>query len=139
MTTRPDFTGLWKVDFKQCKLEIEAPTSSEFSMQHNEPLLSLTRTHKAEGYEDTFSLQLSTDGKETITHKGEMEIRSTCVWQGASLCFRSRIRSPGIEAENVVVYSMSEDRQQITADETFKGPPRNYHNKWVLVRQPGSG
>ncbi len=135
MSSKPDFSGTWQVDFRKSRLQIEAPTSSVFKIQHNEPSLTLERTHKAEGYEDTFSLALTTDGSETITHKGEVEIRSTCVWQGRSLRFHSRILAHGAKAENLVIYSMSADGQEIIADETFTGPPKNYDNRWVLVRQ----
>ena len=135
MILRPNFSGVWQVDFRKSNLEIKAPTSSMFTIQHEDPLLKLTRTHKADGYEDTFSLALSTDGTECISQKGDVEIRSTCVWRDATLCFQSRFLVEGAKAENVVIYSMSEDGQEIVADETFVGPLMSYHNKWVLVRQ----
>lgn len=135
MNEHPDLSGVWHVDFQRSRLEIEAPTSSVFTIQHNDPSLLLTRTHRAEGYEDTASLALSTDGRESVHHKGEVEIRSTCVWQGDSLRFRSEIIAERINALNVVVYTMSSDGREMVADETFTGPPRNYHNEWVLVKQ----
>lgn len=135
MIQHPNFSGVWEVDFQKSRLEIEAPSSSTFVMDHKDPALTLTRTHRAEGYEDTITLALSTDGSLCINHKGEVEIRSTCVWQGSALCFRSEVLARGIRAENTVVYEMSDDGREIVADETFQGPPRNYHNRWVLVRK----
>ncbi len=136
MNSKPNFTGAWQVDFGRSELEIEAPASSLFEIEHDEPSLALKRTHKAEGYEDTFSLVISTDGRQVVTHRGDVEIRSTCVWQENSLCFRSKIIARGSTAENIVIYSLTEDGNAIVADERFTGPPRSYHNKWVLLRQP---
>ncbi len=134
MTRHPDFTGVWRADFNKCSLEIDAPASSVFAIQHNDPFLLLSRTHRAHDYEDTFALELSTDGEEHTIHKQGTELRCRCVWQGASLCFHARFLLDGVEAQNDVSYSMSPDGKEIVADEKFNGPSRNYHNRWVLVR-----
>ncbi len=139
MTTHPDFSGSWRADFDRSELEIDAPESSEFTIRHDDPTWVLSRTHKAGDFEDTFTLELSTDGRERIVHRGEMEIRCRCVWEGTSLRFLSRILSGGIEAENVVVYSLSNDGETLVADETLTSPSRSYHNRWVLKRMgPGA-
>jgi hypothetical protein len=139
MEDHPNFTGVWRADFEQSNLQIEAPKFSEFTIQHEEPVLLLSRIHRAEGYEDAFSLRLSTDGKESVVTKASSVIKCTCVWQGNSLQFLSKILGKGFEATNTVTYTLSEDGQEILADERYEGPPKSYHNVWVLVRQHREG
>jgi hypothetical protein len=135
MGIHPDFSGTWRADFGRSRLEIQSPASSVFTIRHSDPSLLLTRTHKAEQYEDTFALQLLTDGRETRMRKGEMQIRCICVWKGNSLHLDSRVVSCGMESRNAVVYTMSEDGRELVAEETFDGPSNKYHNVWVLVRE----
>lgn len=134
MTRRPNFSGIWIVNFAESKLEIEAPESSTFKIRHDEPSFVLTRTHKAKDYEDTFSLEMSTDGKEYNIAKGNIEIRGNCKWQGETLVFQSRLLLGTSEGKNVVQYCLSEDGQQLIADERYEGEPKSYHNVWVLYR-----
>ena len=135
MKNRPNFSGVWCADFRRSKLEIAAPKSTVIQIDHNEPEFLLTRTHEGEDTKDTISLHLSTDGKECVYHKGPLEIRSVCVWEGDSLLFTSRIMSGQSQAENIVWYALSPDGSEIVADETYNGPPKSYHNQWVLVRK----
>ena len=135
MIERPNFTGVWRADFDQSNLEIEAPLFSEFTIQHEEPTFLLSRTHRAEGSEDSFSMRLSTDGRESVITKSNAVIRCRCFWEGAALRFESMIAGAGFEAANTVLYSLSEDGREILADERYDGPPKSYHNVWVLVRR----
>jgi hypothetical protein len=138
MSIHPDFSGTWRADFERSRLEIQPPSSSVFTIRHNDPSLFLTRTHRAEQYEDTFTLPLLTNGQETRTRKGDVQIRCTCIWKGNSLHLDSRVVSCGMESRNAVVYTMSEDGREIVAEETFDGPSSKYHNVWVLVREQPS-
>lgn len=135
MTQRPNFSGIWVVNFAESKLEIEAPESSLFEIRHDDPSFVLSRTHKAKDYEDTFSLEMSTDGKEFNTSKRNIEIRGNCKWQGEILVFESRLLWGTSEGKNVVRYRLSQDGRQLTADERYDGEPKSYHNLWVLNRE----
>ncbi len=135
MNDRPNFSGVWCVDFGRSKLEIDAPKSTVIQIEHNEPEFLLTRTHKSENTEDTISLRLSTDGKECVQHKGPLKIRSVCVWEGDSLLFMSRIISGQSRAENIVRYTLSPNGNELMGKETYNGLPRSYHNQWVLIRK----
>lgn len=134
MKDHPDFSGVWCADFKRSKLEIEAPASTTFQMNHEDPFLLVNRMHKAKDFEDQVALQHRTDGKETLFCKGNLEIRIICSWKGTSLVCCSRFMVGESEAENVVTYTLSTDGQELLADERYSGPPRSYHNRWVLVR-----
>ncbi|MBZ5638964.1 MAG: hypothetical protein LAO51_09450 [Acidobacteriia bacterium] len=134
MSDQPDFSGIWRADFERSRLEIEVPSSTVIRIEHEEPAFVLTRTHAAGDVRDVFSVRLVTDGRETVSRKDSAEILTRCAWEGASLSFHSRILSGGTEATNVVVYKLSPDGGELVADETYQGPPKSYHNTWVLVR-----
>lgn len=134
MNDHPNFSGVWSVDFGKSKLEIDAPKSTVIQIEHNEPDFLLTRTHESEDRTDTIRFQLSTDGKEYIHHRGAIEIRSVCVWEDDSLLFSSWIISGQSQAENIVRYTLSPDGSELFGDEMYNGPPKSYHNRWVLVR-----
>ena len=135
MSDHPDFSGVWRADFKRSRLEIEAPDSSVFRVRHEDPEFVMTRTHAAGGREDTFSVRLTTDGQEHVHHKGDLEIQSRCAWDADGLLFTSTILFGGSEAKNVVRYALSGDGRELWADETYTGPPKSYHNVWVMVRE----
>jgi hypothetical protein len=132
---KPNFTGTWKVNFRESVLQIPAPESTVFVIEHHEPHFHLTRTHTAQGKSDTFSIDLTTNGKEVVRRDGKRTIYARAHWEGSVLVFDSRIVVEGKEATNVVRYRMAEDGRSFTAKERFRGPQLNYDNVWVLKKQ----
>ena len=58
----PDFSGTWAFNAATSRLQIPAPDSSEFAIEHRDPHFRLTRTLVMQGQRDTFSINLTTDG-----------------------------------------------------------------------------
>lgn len=117
------------------RLQIQPPDSSVFQIEHREPSFKLTRTHRVKGQADTFSITLTTDGKEVVVAHSDRVIHSRCYWEGKRLAFDSRIDTKEGEATNVVRYSLSADGRELAAEEHFRGPTRNYDNLWVFDLQ----
>ena len=132
---KPNFTGTWKVNFQKSVLEIPAPDSTLFVVEHSEPNFHLTRTHVAKGKSDTFSIHLTTDGKEVVRKEGDRTDYSLAYWEGNVLVFATRIVMGDKEATNLVRYAMAGDGQSFTAMERFRGPKLSYDNVWVLEKQ----
>jgi hypothetical protein len=124
MLDRPNFSGVWRADFKRSNLEIESPQSTVIKIEHKDPQFYLTRTHSASGAEDTLQLRLTTDGQEHIHFIGDVEIRSRCVWDDDTLVFISRLNRTGFDAENVVRYRLEQDGKEIVADEVYRATLR---------------
>ncbi len=133
---KPDFTGTWKFDSARSSLQISPPRSTVFRIDHNEPRFHLERTHVFDATNsDTFSIELTTDGKAVVlTHRG-LRIRATLRWEGDALLFDSTIQGDGDEATNVVRYTLSGDRRLFTAEEKFRSRELNYDNRWVFEKQ----
>jgi hypothetical protein len=134
---RPNFTGVWRVNFHKSRLQIEAPESTVFTIKHDEPNFVLSRTHVFGGKSDTWGIRLTTDGTEVIQSKDGRTLHCRMHWQGRILVFEVRIVGLGEEATNVVRYEMADDAGSLTGYERYRGPARSYDNTWVLERQPG--
>ena len=133
---RPDFSGTWTMNAGKSRLQIPPPDSSVFHIEHREPTFKLTRTHRVKGQaDDTFSITLTTDGKEVIVAHSGRVIHSRCYWEGERLAFDSRIETKEGEAANVVRYSLSADGRELAAEEHFRGPTLGYDNLWVFDRR----
>jgi hypothetical protein len=132
---KPNFTGTWNVNFQKSVLEIPAPDTTIFVVEHNEPSFRLTRTHVAKGTSDTFSIDLTTDGKEVIRKDGNRTDYSRAYWEGDVLVFATRIVMGDKEATNLVRYAMAKDSQSFTAMERFRSPKLRYDNVWVMEPQ----
>jgi len=132
---KPNFTGTWKVNLQKSKLQIPPPESSVFVVEHAEPRLRITRTHVFGGKSDTFTIQLTTDGQETVLRDAQRTIYSRAYWEGNVLVFDSRIVMEAGEATNVVRYRRAKDGQSFTARERLRSPKLNYDNVWVMERK----
>jgi len=132
---KPDFSGVWKFNAKESKLEIQAPESTTVEIVHRDPVFRLTRTHVIQGKSDTFSIELWIGGKETLATLRDSELRCRAFWEAGELVFVTKIHSPKGEAENLVRYRLSTSGRQLIATERFRGPGQSYDNLWVLDKE----
>jgi hypothetical protein len=132
---KPNFSGTWKMNLEKSRLQTPAPDSSTLTIDHKEPSFRLSRTHVVKERPDTFSIGLTTDGKELVTNDPGETAYNRCYWEGDTLVFAARIVRKDREATNVVKYSLSPDGKQLTANEQFRGPIVKYDNIWVFDRQ----
>jgi len=132
---KPDFSGTWKFNPEKSKLQIPVPSSSTFVVDHKEPKFHLTRTHVYDGKPDTWSIDLTTDGKEVIQREGDRTLRVRLYWEGNDLIFDSLIVLEDRQATNIVRYQLSPDGKTFTATESFRGPKLKYDNVWVFDKE----
>ncbi len=131
---KPDLSGSWRFNREKSTLQIRAPDDSLLVVEHREPSLRITRTHVAGERRDTFSIDLTTDGREVQASHGEMRLRARAYWDGDALVFDTRIEKAGEEASNLVRYALSSDGATFVAEESLRSPSLNYDNLWVLDR-----
>ncbi len=131
---KPDLSGSWRFNREKSTLEIPAPDDSLLVIEHREPALRITRTHVARDERDTFSIDLTTDGREVLASHGELRLRARAYWDGDVLVFDTRIEKAGEAATNVVRYSPSPDGDTFRAEESLRSESMNYNNLWILDR-----
>jgi hypothetical protein len=131
---KPDFSGTWKFNPGKSLLQIPPPDSTLFVIEHREPLLRITRTHTVGDKSDTFTLDLTTDGKEVSLDRDDLRLRARAYWDEETLAFDSKIIRGGEEASNFVRYRLASDRSSFVAEERFRSKHLSYDNRWVLDR-----
>ena len=132
---KPNFTGTWKFNQSKSALQIPAPESTTFVIAHSEPHFHLQRTHVFDGNSDTFSIDLTTDGKVVVIHHGGFEMHARADWEGEALVFYSTLERGGEQATNIVRYSLADDGQTFIAEERFQSQAHQHENKWVFDKQ----
>ncbi len=132
---KPDFAGTWKFNPGRSVLQIPAPDSSIFVVEHLEPIFRLSRTHVVGETSDTFALDLTTDGKEVVVVRVDRRLRARAYWEGETLVFDSHLTRGGEEATNVVKYKLSRTLDSFVAEEQFRSKSLNYDNLWFMERQ----
>ncbi len=133
---KPDYSGTWKANFAKSKLQIPAPESTLFVIEHREPHFKLSRTHTSREFSDTWGIELTTDGKEVTREEANRTLHCRLTWEGSSLAFAVRIRlRDGEEITDRVKYVMAADGKSFTAYESYRGRTAKADNVWVLERQ----
>lgn len=131
---KPDFIGTWEFNPAKSALQIAAPDSTIFTIDHREPRLHLARTHVAGQSRDTFEMDLATDGSETQLTKDDLQLRSRAHWDGDTLVFETVLMRGGEEATNIVRYTLDSSDQSFVAEERFRSRKLSYDNRWVMDR-----
>lgn len=132
---KPDFSGTWKFNPSKSVLQIPAPDSSIFVVEHREPAFRIQRTHVFGQKSDMFALDLTTDGNEVTIERGEVQIYARVYWEGDALVFDTRLVKQGEEAANFVRYKLAETGDSFTAEERFRSKALNYDNIWVMEKE----
>src|SRR5262245_43548967 len=132
---KPDFTGTWKFNRSRSSLQIPAPDSTTFVIEHREPRFHLSRTHVVGGNRDTFSIELTTDGERVVCNHDGLEIQARLRWEGETLVFDSELVREGTRATNVVRYRLAEAGRAFVAEESFRSEQHSHENTWVFDRQ----
>lgn len=133
--THPDFSGNWVMNKSRTRLEIAMPDSSIFRVRHNDPVLTITRTHTMGGKADTITLALRTDGSDVELSVHGAMVKNRTWWDGDTIVSESHVPQSAGVATNVVRYSPSADGNTFYAEERFQSATLAYHNHWVFDRR----
>src|SRR5262245_42944989 len=132
---KPDFTGTWKFNRGRSSLQIPAPDSTTFVIEHREPRFHLRRTHVVGRNSDTFSIDLTTDGAELLCRHGDLAIQARLRWEGETLVFDSELVREGMRATNVVRYRLADAGRTFVAEERLRSEQQSHENTWVFDRE----
>ncbi|MGA7161353.1 MAG: hypothetical protein WBZ48_10150, partial [Bacteroidota bacterium] len=116
-------------------LQIPAPDSTTFIIEHREPYFHLERTHTSGTNSDTFTIDLTTDSRTIATDHAGLEIHAHMFWKSETLVFDSEVRREGKQGTNIVAYQLADNGQTFIADEQFSSKDLNYKNKWVFDKE----
>lgn len=132
---KPNFTGTWKFSTSKSSLQVPAPDSSTFVIKHQEPQYHFTRTHIIGEDSDTFSIDLTTDGREYVQSIGDVGMHARLYWDGDMLVFDSILSQGDMQVINVVRYHLEDNGQTLIADEHAEGGQHAHDNHWVFDKE----
>ncbi len=135
-TLQPNFSGEWNFVATKSKLQIPVPDAGIFAIDHREPVFRMSRTLIAKGKADTWSIDLTTDGKEAVAKSAGETTRGHVSWDGSDLVYQAKIiLNDGREGTDTVRYHLSDGGRTLTATESFRGPVVKFDNLWVFEKQ----
>jgi hypothetical protein len=130
----PDFTGRWRFDAEQSRLQIALPDAVELTIEQEDPRFRLERMLVFGDRRDQFAIGLEIGAEARPVTRHGATLHPSLQWDGETLVFRTLIDAGDGQATNVVRYSLQEGGGQLVADEEFTGPGQYYVNRWVFRR-----
>jgi len=111
---RPDFTGVWEMNFERSILRGPAPKRILVKIEHREPrLIQQIHLTNAGGTEQRMTFTYETDA-ETTNSVGEATARTHARWEGTELVIESRMKTPGREFHFKDHWLLSDDGRTLT-------------------------
>jgi hypothetical protein len=111
---RPDFTGVWEMNFERSILRGPAPKRILMRIEHQEPrLIQQIYLTNADGTEQRLTFTYET-GTETTNSIGGATARTHARWEGRELVIESRMKTPGREFHFEDHWSLSDDGRTLT-------------------------
>lgn len=112
--SRPDFTGVWEMNFKRSILRGPAPKRILMKIEHREPrLIQHILYAKADGMEQQMTFAYETDA-DTTNSVGEATARTRARWEGMDLVIESMMKTPDREVYLKDHWMLSDDGQLLT-------------------------
>jgi hypothetical protein len=112
--SRPDFGGVWEMNFERSILRGPAPKRILMKIEHREAqLVQQIHLTNAGGTEQRVTFRYETD-TETTNSVGEATARTHARWEGTELVIESRMKTSGREFHFKDYWSLSDDGRTLT-------------------------
>lgn len=127
----PNFSGTWKLNFEKSNLDkndsLNGLTSQVFVIQQTGDRFKLKIYHYYGDKKRKIGFKMKSDGKTRtvkLLFKGKLEPKENSllatIWRNGYF--------------NCVNYAFGKNQNELVADETYKGRPRDHHSIWVFDR-----
>jgi hypothetical protein len=128
--SRPNFTGVWKLDPNRSNLDGRTPDSVTLYIHQNDPDFHLRRTEVQHGKSSAWSIHGRTDGKTLEQKSREGTKRTHMYWQGSQLVLEYQNNDKRGETQKVVRYTLSDGGRTLVANEK----DNDHENKLVFTK-----
>jgi hypothetical protein len=119
----PNFSGTWKANIEKSSFgPAPVPKSMVYKIEHREPSVKLTSTRVEEEGEDTVTLTLTTDGKESSNMVHGAAVKSKLKWEGPALLIDSETTIDGNTFGLKDKWLLSDDGKTLTWLRHFVSP-----------------
>lgn len=137
---KPNFSGEWKLNTGKSDFgPMPAPDKMVMKVDHKEPDMNVHTAQAGAQGEMEYDVKYTTDGKETKntlkTPGGEMEAKSTAVWEGDALMITTKLDANGMEVLIKGKWTLSEDGKTLTNSAKFASPQGELEMTYVMEKQ----
>ena len=113
-TERPDFSGVWEMNFEKSVMRGLAPKRILMTIEHREPrLIQQVLLTNADGTEQRMNFTFATDA-ETANPVGGSVAQTRAWWEGTELVIESKMKLPGRDVYYKDYWSISGDGRTLT-------------------------
>ncbi|MBV8819118.1 MAG: hypothetical protein JO022_12225 [Acidobacteriaceae bacterium] len=133
---RPNFSGVWKLMVDKSDFGVLPPPESRIdTIEHNEPVVKLSRDEKGPQGAQKYVFSTSNDGKEVVNQISGIEARVTANWEGPNLVSNIKLKLPDADITIKQVSSLSADGKTLTNKNHIMSPMGELDTTEVYEKQ----
>jgi hypothetical protein len=132
---KPNFTGTWKLDVTKSDFGVLPPDNSRvYVIDHKDPAIKVAVTvDGAEGKQD-FTMNYTTDGKESVNNAGGLELKSILNWDGPNLVENIKLKYQDNDVTVKDLWQLSDDGKTLTHNAHFESPMGEMDQKLIFAK-----
>lgn len=136
---KTNFSGTWKLNVARSDFgPLPGPTSRTDVITHKEP--SITNHVISEGAQGKldYTVNYSTDGKETTNSIGDFVSKSTPKWEGANLIVNTKLKINDADVDVVATWVLGADGKTLTISAHITSAMGEADQKLVFEKDSGA-
>ena len=135
---KPNFSGTWKLNTVKSDFGMFPPVESGTEViKHADPNLKISTTVEKGQGKQQFTLNYTTDGKESVNKMGPGEMKSTVTWAGNVLVIDSKLNFNDADKDMTIKdkWTLSEDGKTKTIDSHLASAMGETDQKLIFEKQ----
>lgn len=135
---KTDYSGTWKLDVAKSDFGVlPGPTTRTDVITYKEPSITdHVTTDGAQGKLD-YTINYSTDGKESTNTIGEWATKSTAKWDGSNLVIDTKLKINDADVDVVSTWTLSADGKTLTVSAHISSTMGETDQKLTYEKQLG--
>jgi hypothetical protein len=115
------------------------PESRTDVIDHKEPALKIDTIQVGGEGKMEYTVNLTTDGKETAHSVAGRDVKSAAVWDGGNLVVNSKLNFNDMDIAIKAVYTLGDDGKTLNVAAHLTSPMGEMDQKYIYEKQPGAG
>jgi hypothetical protein len=112
---RPNLTGTWKLNVSKSDFGIMPPPDSQVDViDHHDPVLMVKVSAEGSQGKQEYTINSTTDGKESTNQMMGQPVKSTTVWDGSNLVTNAKLSIQDNDISIKQIYLLSDDGKTLT-------------------------
>ncbi len=137
LADKPNFSGEWSLNIDKSNLgPMPPPTSMTRKVDHADPALSFTEAVVGSPQGDqTVTIKVTTDGKESTNQMMGNPAKTTASWQGNTLVINMSMDFQGTEIKLTDKWELAEDGKTLTDNRHVVIPQGEFDITYILNKK----